>query len=136
MGVKIRELYPGKWYVLVNWQGRRKTKLVGSKDQAEAVAKKVMTALEIYGFDAMKMFEKKPKPKKLPTVAEYSVTWLAELEKTDLSLSTRNSYRLQTEKHVVPALGTTALDKISYSQAKAFTIEKAKTHSRDSVRLM
>jgi hypothetical protein len=62
------------------------------------VGRKLTTALELYGFDALKMFENsgaesEVKPVVLvPTIYQYQVKWLAELEKTDVKRSTKENY--------------------------------------------
>lgn len=49
MGVHIREIYTGKWYLRITYKGIRMTKAVGSKDRAVELKKKLTTALELYG---------------------------------------------------------------------------------------
>jgi hypothetical protein len=53
MGVKVVEMCPGKWYVRVVYNHFRKTKQIGSKERALEVSRKLTTALELYGFDAL-----------------------------------------------------------------------------------
>ncbi len=45
MGVKVREIYPGCWYLRITYQNIRKTKAVGSKERALELARKLTTAL-------------------------------------------------------------------------------------------
>ena len=118
MGVKAVEMYPGKWYVRVVYNHFRKTKQIGSKERALEVSRKLTTALELYGFDALKMFEDSAEPAAkpaifLPTIKEYHEKWLAELEKTDVKKSTKQSYSFLMIKHVVPAFGKERLDLIA-----------------------
>lgn len=111
MGVKVVEMYPGSWYVRVVYNHFRKTKHIGSKERALEVSRKLTTALELYGFDALKMFEDSsaeaaPKPViVVPTINQYQVKWLSELEKTDVKRSTKELYTYLISKHVVPAFG-------------------------------
>ena len=143
MSVKVVEMYPGSWYVRVVYKHFRKTKQVGSKERAVAVSRKLTTALELYGFDALKMFEDSTEPPvkpapvlTVPTVNEYQVKWLAELERTDLKRSTKQSYTYHVTKHIVPAFGKERIDALDYPRLKAWVIEQAAKYSRDSVRLM
>lgn len=53
MGVKVVEMYPGKWYVRVVYNHFRKTKQIGSKERALEVSRKLTTTLELYGFDVL-----------------------------------------------------------------------------------
>jgi len=143
MSVKIREIYPGKWYLRITYRNIRKTKAVGSKKAAVELARKLTTALDLYGLDALKILEedheseiRRTEAPAVPTVDEYQAQWLAELAQTDLKRSTKISYNFQLRKHVVPAFGNDRLDQLDYLRLKAWVIEKARTYSKDSVRLM
>jgi integrase len=143
MSVKVVEIYPGSWYVRVAYKHFRKTKHIGSKERATEVSRKLTTALELYGFDALKMFDqdaREPAIKAavlvIPTIDEYRKKWLEELDKTDLKRSTKISYKFQITKHIVPAFGVEPLDALDYLKLKAWVIEQAETYSKDSIRLM
>ena len=41
MGVHIREIYPGKWYLRITYKNIRKTKAAGSKERAIDLKKKL-----------------------------------------------------------------------------------------------
>jgi integrase len=142
MGVKVVEMYPGSWYVRVVYKHFRKTKHIGSKERAVEVGRKLTTALELYGFDALKMFEDSAEPPvkpapvpTIPTVDEYQGKWLAELERTDLKRSTKESYAYHVTKHIVPSFGKERIDALDYSRLKAWVIEQAAKYSKDTVRL-
>jgi integrase len=141
MGVKVVEMYPGKWYVRVVYNHFRKTKQIGSKERALEVSRKLTTALELYGFDALKMFEDSAEPAVkpavfVPTIKEYHEKWLAELEKTDVKRSTKESYSYLVTRHVVPAFGRERLDTIDYTKLKLWVIEQSGKYAKDTVRLM
>jgi len=143
MGVKVREIYPGKWYLRITYRNIRKTVAAGSKERAVELKRKLESALELFGLAALDVLEqdhesniKPPQPPAIPTVDEYQAKWLAELAQTDLKRSTKISYNFQLRKHVVPAFGNDRLDQLDYLRLKAWVIEKAKTYSKDSVRLM
>jgi integrase len=145
MSVHIREIYPGKWYLRISYKRIRKTKACGSKESAISLKKKLDTALELYGLDALRVIEeakereqtvRRSEPAAIPTVDEYQKKWQAEQEKTDLKRSTKESYAYLLKKHVVPAFGTERLDAIDYPKLKAWVIAQAEEYSKDSVRLM
>jgi len=138
MTVKVREIYPGKWYLQIDYHRYRQTKFVSkSRERAEEVAKRLQEALDLHGFDAILALEKSRKPiRQVPTLKAYAVKWAEELEQTDLSENTRISYGIQMRKHLVPAFGACPLNEIDYSKLKEFAVEKAKSYRRDSVRLM
>ena len=142
MGVKVFEEYAGRWYIRVVHQGYRKTKCIGSKESALEVSRKLTTALELYGFDALKMFEDSSTEAAarpvivVPTIDQYQVKWLAELEKTDVKRSTKENYSYLISKHVVPAFGEERLDAIDYLKLKAWVIEQSEKYAKDTVRLM
>jgi integrase len=142
MSVKVVEMYPGSWYIRVVYKHFRKTKQIGSKERAVEVSRKLATALELYGFDALKMFEDSSEPPvkpapipTIPTVNEYQVKWLAELERTDLKRSTKESYTYHVTKHIVPSFGKERIDSLDYPRLKAWVIEQAAKYSKDTVRL-
>jgi hypothetical protein len=69
MSIKVVEIYSGNRYVRVACKHFRKTKNVGSKERAMEVSRKLTTALEIYGFDALKMVENGSEPAVKPVPA-------------------------------------------------------------------
>ncbi len=99
-------------------------------------------ALELYGLDALKVLEEDHEKeialaaKPVPTVDEYQARWVAELDKTDLKRSTKESYKFLVAKHIVPAFGKEHLDALVYPRLKGWVIEQAGKYSKDSVRLM
>ena len=136
MGIKIRQLRPGKWYLVVNYQGKRKTKLVG-ESYAEALAKREQLEawLKVKGSAALAIFDK-PEKSKAPDLSTFKDEWLAELEKSDLKPTTRASYSNLMRLHIEPKLGSLPVDKITYRQVKQLVVEKAETLSRNTCRLI
>jgi integrase len=143
MSVHIREIYPGKWYLRISYNYIRKTKACASKEKAIQLKKKLETALELYGMDALKILEadheseikRSAPPLEIPTIDDYHKKWLAELEKTDLKKSTKDSYSYLLTKHVVPAFSGERINSIDYSKLKAWVIGQCGEYSKDSVRL-
>jgi hypothetical protein len=69
-----------------------------SKEKAIELKRKLTTALELYGLDALNILEadheseiKRSAPPIIPTIDEYQARWLEELERTDLKRSTKIS---------------------------------------------
>jgi integrase len=130
MAVKIREIPPGsgKWYVKVDYRQRRVAKCFSSQERAQDVADKITTAIDIYGMEALRMFrtpETTVAAVKVPTVAEFAARWEQELEKKDLKLATRMSYKSNLKHHIIPALGEKLLTEIDYPLLKEFVCQKA-----------
>ena len=129
MAVKIREIPAGsgKWYVKVDYHQRRVAKCFNSEERAKDVASKVATAIDIYGLDALRMFRTQETTSTepiIPTVAEFASRWELELEKRDLKLSTRMSYKSNLKHHILPALGEKFLTEIDYPLLKDFVCRK------------
>ena len=141
MGVKVVQMYPGRWYVRVVYNHFRKTKHIGSKERAHEVGRRLTTALELYGSDALRMFENDgteaaARPAVLmPTIGQYQEKWLAELEKIDVTRSTKENYGYLVSRHVVPAFGKERLDAIDYQKLKAWVIGQSGKYSKDTVNI-
>ena len=130
MAVKIREIPPasGKWYVKVDYRQRRVAKCFSSLERAQDVADKIAKAIDIYGVEALRMFrqpETTAAAVKIPTVAEFAAKWELELEKRDLKLATRMSYKSNLKHHIIPALGEKLLTEVDYPLLKEFVCRKA-----------
>jgi integrase len=142
MSVKVREIYPGSWYLRISYQNIRKTKKVGTKERAVELQKKLTTALELYGLDALKVIEEnhereiRKATNPLPKIEEFSGQWLEELEKTDLKRSTKENYAFLINKHIVPEFGDMRLDALDYARIKRCVIRKSAKYSKDTMRLM
>jgi integrase len=60
----------------------------------------------------------------VPTVAEFASRWELEIEKRDLKLSTRMSYKSNLQHHIIPALGEKLLTEIDYPLLKDLVCRK------------
>ncbi len=113
MGVKIRKR-GGKWYVFVNYHGRRKAKCVGSsRELAEQVRRQLEAKLALgdLGFLSDSPEE--------PTFATYAEKWL----KTDAlrcKPSTVDFYRDYQKRYVIPRFGQKKITTITRDEIKAF----------------
>ena len=105
MGVKIRKR-GGKWYVFVNYRGRRRAKCVGSsRKTAEEVKRQLEAKLALgdMGFisDATGL-----------TFDQYSQRWLKQHAEIHLKLSTVDSYKQLLRLYVLPRFGAIRLEGI------------------------
>jgi integrase len=113
MGVKIRKR-GGKWYVFVNYHGRRKAKCVGSsRELAEQVRRQLEAKLALgdLGFLSDSPEE--------PAFAPYAEKWL----KTDAlrcKPSTVDFYRDYQERYVIPRFGQKKITAITRDEIKDF----------------
>ena len=131
MGVKIRKR-SGKWYVFVNYHGRRKAKCVGtSRELAEQVRRQIEAKLTLgdLGFLA--------EPSGL-TFEQYARTWLKQYAEVELKSSTIDCYKQFLRLYVLPRFGQFHVTTIQRSQVKEFLGElSAKGElSRNTLRLI
>src|SRR6266699_725932 len=118
MGVKIRKR-GGKWYVFVNYHGRRKAKCVGTSRQlAEQVKRQLEAKLALgdLGFLA-------EDGKQVPTFDEYSQQWLKRYAELECKPSTVRSYEQLLRVHVRPTFGPKPLNAITRDEIKQFLAE-------------
>jgi len=109
MGVKVRKKN-GKWYVFIDWHGKRKARCIGtSREAAERVRTELerRLALGIFRLDDA-----------APTVSEYAERWMAAHVRPNLKSSTIESYQGILDFYLLPDLGTVALDTLSRSRVK------------------
>jgi integrase len=131
MGVKIRKR-GGKWYVFVNYHGRRKAKCVGgSRQLAEQVKRQLEAKLALgeLGFMAETSGV---------TFEQYSQRWLKQHAEVELKPSTVASYAQLLRLYVLPRFGQLLVTAIQRNQVKDFLGEwSAKGQlSRNTLRLM
>jgi integrase len=131
MGVKIRKR-DGRWYVFVNYHGRRKAKCVGtSRELAEQVRRQLEAKLAWgdVGFLA--------EPAGL-TFEQYSQRRLKQHAEVELKPSTVASYAQLLRLYVLPRFGALQVTAIERGQVKTFLGEwSAKGElSRNTLRLM
>jgi len=118
MGVKLKKRR-GKWYVFVNYHGRRKAKCVGSsRHVAEKVRRELEAKLALgdMGFLSSTADE-------LPTFSVYSERWLREHAQAECKHSTYRSYEQLLRIHVTPRFGQKRLSEITRDTIKAFLVD-------------
>ncbi len=129
MGVKLRKKN-GKWYLFINWHGRRKAKCISASRQvAEEVKRKIEACLALGEFDMTP-------DTKAPTLGVYSEKWLKEYAEIECKASTAGFYRQYLRLHVIPTFGQMRIDGINREQVKAWIAGLcAGKLSRNTVRL-
>jgi integrase len=61
-----------------------------------------------------------PLPETAPTIAQYLTTWLAEIVKPGLEPTTYTYYETMARRYILPALGTSRLDKLRRQDVQAW----------------
>ncbi len=107
----------GKWYLFINWHGRRKAKCVGaSRAAAEEVKRKIEARLAMgeFGF-----WEDPP----ALTFSEYAERWLQSHVAVHLKPSTAQGYRSLLEARLLPKFGSLPFTQITRNAIRAFLAE-------------
>jgi integrase len=118
MGVKLRER-PGKgWYVLIDWQGKRKAKFFGTnKKLANDFADKLTAKLK-WAEQNGEAVSLNSSQNKLPTVQEYFTDWLTTYANAHCKPSTAKDYRQALERHIFPSFGPQPLNEVTRIDVK------------------
>ena len=121
MGVKIKKR-GGKWYVFVNYQGRRKAKCVGpSRQIAEQVRRQLEAKLALGDLGFLGQDEEK-----IPAFKDYAKQWLASYADLECKASTAYSYAQLLRLYVTPRFGDRPLTHIRRDDVKLFLADLAK----------
>ncbi len=129
MGVKIRKR-GGKWYVFVNYHGRRKAKCVGaSRELAEKVRRQLEARLALGDLALFQDGEN------TQTFGSYADKWLKGYARVECKTSTADGYEGVIDQYLRPRFGNRRLDQIKRDDIKAMINELiAKELSRNTVR--
>jgi len=112
MGVKIRK-HCGKWYVFVNYNGRRKAKCVGD---CRAVADQVKRVLEAkLALGDMGIFATE---NNVPTFDRYADQWMKDYARIECKTSTADGYEGVLRQYLRPRFGSKRLDQIRRDDIK------------------
>jgi integrase len=117
MGVKIRKR-DSKWYVYVNYHGKRKNKCVGTRKAAERVRREIEARLALGDFTFLGD-GKRPSQ----TFKDYAQSWLRSYAEVECKLSTKRSYEQLLRLHVTPRFGQKKLTDIKRDDVKQFLVE-------------
>jgi integrase len=117
MGIKLKRR-DGKWYVYVNYHGRRKAKCVGTRKAAEEVRRQLEArfALGDLGF-------LEESGKQSATFEDYAKGWLKRYAELECKPSTVHSYEQLLRLHVTPRFGKQKLPAIRRDEIKQFLAE-------------
>jgi len=151
MAVKVRERPPGsgKWWVFVDYQGKRCAHLIPqgkrAAERAAAVLNEKLGLLRAANEQGIPLSVwslatngHAPEPALSgPTLKEYSKTFLEGCEARGLKYTTRRSYDGVLNTHLLPAFGTTPLGHIDRRAVKALALAKRTGGaSANTVRIM
>ena len=120
MGVTVRQKVKGKgkpWWVFVNHDNQRTSKMIGSKDAANAVARTIEAKLALGEFS---FEEEKP----VKTFKEYADSWIKTTVPATCKESTTDDYQNILRNHVKPVFGTLKVNQITEGAIKDFLFDK------------
>src|SRR5690348_4710289 len=116
MGVKVRKRN-GKWYVVIDYHGKRKSKCVGCPEAAEHVKREIEARLALGEVGVL------TEPEKAETFTEYSERWLKSHVALHLKPSTQESYRSLLDSRLIPRFGRFPLNDVTRKKVKAYLAE-------------
>ncbi len=131
MGVKVRKPKGHtSWCVVIDHEGHRKTKAVGSREAAERVKREIEARLALG--TAAPLQAEKPRP---PTVAEYSTGWIKNLSH-ERKPSTAGFYGQYLRLYVLPRFGSAAINTVARNEVKQFISELcSRGFAKNTIRL-
>jgi integrase len=133
MGVKVREKVKGSgvWWLLICHQGKRTSRMIGSKKAAEKSKELLDARLKLGG----QFLPEKKTP--APTLEEYYRTFKRVYMDTGLRYSTVNSYDSSFRLYILPGLGSRRLDEITRADVEELIAELTKQDfAKDSIRIV
>jgi integrase len=113
MGVKTHKR-GGKWYVFVNYHGRRKSKCVGSREAAEQVRRVLEAKLALGDLTVLDS-----EAGKVPNFDVYADAWLKDYARIECKTSTAHGYEGVLKQYLRPRFGRKRLDEIKRDDIKA-----------------
>ncbi|MCH8852963.1 MAG: site-specific integrase, partial [Planctomycetes bacterium] len=123
MAITVRQKRKGKgqpWHVFVHSNGAIRSRAVGAKRDAEAVASKLRRKMALGEFNANTV-DAKPKS---PMFVEYAQGYLDNYVATTLKRTTAYGYRTIVDKHLIPAWKGLRLDQITRAEVKRLLLQK------------
>jgi integrase len=112
MGVKVKpdRKKPGRWWVRINHQGKRKSVAFSSKKAADIAAVRIDAALKLGRLDVL---APQTPAVSVQTYKDYAEKWLTTVGAVRLRLSTVEQYRTRLRVRINPALGHLPLTSIT-----------------------
>ncbi len=129
MAVKVRRK-KGKWYIFIDWMGKRKARCVGvSREAAEHARREIERRLMTGDFNLNDECS-------VPSFSDYAHNWLTSHAQPNLKLSTAEGYEVILRKHLIPAFGNVRLSALTRTRVKSYLADLTKTGdiSRNTVR--
>jgi integrase len=117
VGVKVRKRR-GKWYVVIDYHGRRKSKCVGTREAAERVKREIEARLAL---GDMGMIESSSSP----TFKGYAEKWFDLHKASRLKHSTSQGYKSLLDQHLISELGSLRLEEITRERARGLVADLA-----------
>jgi Phage integrase, N-terminal SAM-like domain len=120
----------GKWYVVVAYHGRRKSKCVGSREAADQVRRQVEAKLALGDLSILDTAEDQK-----PSFDTYADAWLKDYARIECKTSTADGYEGVLDLYLRPRFGTKLLNEIRRDNIKALINDLiAKDLSRNTIR--
>ncbi|MCX5852955.1 MAG: tyrosine-type recombinase/integrase [Deltaproteobacteria bacterium] len=118
MGVKVKERFPGEWWIYIHHNGRRKAKKIGKdKRLALEVAQKIGAKLTL---GDMKLLQED----EVNTFGHYADGWINLSVPATCKPSTERDYKIILDKHVLPVFKNIAVNEINRPMIKNFLLSK------------
>lgn len=138
MAVTVRQKVPGRgqpWHVFIHLKGIIRSKVVGDKRDADAVASALRRKLALGELKLDEFSGEGPTAESAatpratgkqsaPTVSEFAGRFLNEYAKVALKQNTWEGYEAVLEKHLLPEWGTRRLDEIKRADVKTLLLKK------------
>lgn len=129
MAVKVRRK-KGKWYIFIDWKGKRKARWVGaSREAAEQARREIERRLMTGDFNLNDECS-------APSFTDYAHSWLTSHAQPNLKLSTAEGYEVIVRKHLIPAFVNIQLSALTRTRVKSYLADLTKSGqiSRNTVR--
>jgi integrase len=129
MGVKIKKRGT-KWYVYVNYHGKRKNRCVGTREAAERVRREIEARLALGDVGFLTQHDSA-----VPVFGAFADRWLADYARVECKTSTADGYEGVLRQYLRPRFATKRLNEIRRDDVKALINELVtKDLSRNTVR--
>lgn len=124
MGVTVRQKVKGrgnKWWVYVHHDGKARSKCVGDKHAAEAVASEIRRRIKLGQFS----MDPEAKANRGPRFSDYARRYIEDYAKVTCKWSTWSGYVQILRDHLEPELGTKRMRDITRADIKRLLLKKS-----------
>lgn len=136
MGVTVRQKVNGKgnpWHVFIHVNGIIRSKAVGEKRDADAVASAIRRKLALGEFAIQNFNGEEPAKRAMPTFAEFADRFMKEYASVALKKNTQDGYQWVLKLHLLPAWGERKLDSITRADVKTLILAKQNSFAQGTV---